>query len=580
MGEPTRMVRVIVQGAVSGAFAVTRDAPLTIGRGEGCKLRLGDKRVSRGHAQIEIGERGVEIVDTTSANGTHVNGARVERAPLRAGDIVRIGNSTLRFSVEEAAVEEAEKVFDSAFCCRECGRDIPLALFAEGEVLEIAGCFLCPRCARFIGCDSASDEEQRRVRAQLEADGFTDLAPLQIPGPIPIYCARRKLLGQPVCVKAIEHGPEVDERRVQRFLTEARVVAQFTHPNTVRILDVRRLGGILTIVMEALDGRTLLQEIEAAHRISPQRAIAIALPIARALEHAHGFGVVHRDLKPANVLLTKAGEVKLIDFGLAKVTRAVVDMGITQPGESLGTLGYAPPEQLLNAALVDVRADVFSFGATLYHMLAGRAPFGGARGHLVPAAPVAERSLDRLEEVVPGLPRPILAIVRRALQPDQSRRFQSAAELIAALEKAAKSLLIPGEEPLCDETSRLEEGTATMTATGGMLGAFNNTELFEIFQLVEQSGKTCRLELFDPPGNPGSVLFRDGKIVRASYLGVEGKRALFALLDIDEGTFRLHKQAVEEPCAFPQPLAISPLLMEASRFRDEISALGPGDTRN
>src|SRR5207302_1754214 len=147
-----KVVRVIVQGSAGGAFAITSAAPLLIGRGDHAKLRLDDIRVSRNHCQIELGPRGLDVVDQGSQNGTFLNGSLVMRSPIKDGDELRLGDSVLRLQVEHPGAgsreDEAasEQVFTREFACRECGRSITLETFAEGEVLEFADRFICPKC--------------------------------------------------------------------------------------------------------------------------------------------------------------------------------------------------------------------------------------------------------------------------------------------------------------------------------------------------------------------------------------------------------------------------------------------------
>lgn len=594
----SRVVRILLQGTASGAFAVSRDSPVLIGRGERAKLRLNDFRVSRAHCRIELGEAGLpEVVDLSSANGTFVNGHMVMRSPLRDGDELRIGDSTLRVSIERDEAAESEAVFDREFACRDCGRSIALATFAEGEVLEMAGRFICPECVRAAGKVDGGADPVEQIVEQLRADGYVDIQRLKVPGAsraIPLFRAKRASLGQPVAIKAIAPGRGVREKQVQRFLREARIVARLSHPNIVRVYDVCRSGSILYFVMEALDGLTLLQEIQARRRIDVRRALAVALPVVRALVYSHGQGVIHRDLKPANIMVTDAGVVKLIDFGLAKMLRSIADRAITQEGEALGTLAYAPPEQLRDASTVDERADLFSFGATLYHMLAGRPPFGGARGHELPALPVESAPPDALETIVPGLPKEVADLVARCMTRDPKERFASAADLLSALEEAIRRVHgFPSgkgsvdvlvhfgpEEGARDETMKLPAFGAPRKEAplpaSGFFGLFTKQELFELFQMVDQNAKTGRLEISDPRGRKGAILFKDGKVIKARYRDVGGETALYALLGLEEGHFRFLSTPVEDR---PEhALAIAPLLMEALRRRDEAARASGSET--
>jgi serine/threonine protein kinase len=586
-----KVIRIIVQGAANGAFAVSRETPLVVGRGAGAKIWVNDRRVSRAHCRIEIGEHGLEVADLDSANGTFVNGHLVMRAPLHDGDELRVGDAALRVSIEtekEHPSPSGESVFDREFACRDCGRSIALATFAEGEVLEVAGRFVCPSCARREG--EAGLTAERRIVEQLLADGFIGIERLPVAGTVPIFRAKRTALGQPVTIKALAPQKGVSEKLVLRFLREARIVARLNHPNIVRVFDVRRSGKILYIVMESIEGRTLLEEIEARGRLEVRRALAVALPVARALDHAHSLGVIHRDLKPANVMITEAAEVKLIDFGLAKMLRTIGDRSVTLPGEALGTLAYAAPEQLRDAGQVDERADIFAFGATLHHALCGKPPYPGARE--------PDQEPDLLERYAPATPKEVLALVARCLAIEPAARFGTMADLCVALEDAIRrvhgfplgranvDVLVHFERS--EKPARPDEATRRMPAfaapgadaplpASGFLGLFTQTELFELFQMIEQNQKSGRLEISDPPGRKGVVVLREGKIVRASYREREAAEAVMALLELEEGHFRFLSQPVED-AAGEAAIAIGPLLLEGMRRRDEQARGSPSET--
>ena len=197
-----------------------------------------------------------------------------------------------------------------------------------------------------------------------------------------VYRGFHEDLDLPVAVKFL-NPEQMTGRGAERFLREARLAARLNHPGIVRVFDCGECEGRHYIVMEFVDGQSLETHIAERQAVGVDRSLQVAEEVARALGEAWGqVGVIHRDVKPANILLTSSGQVKLADLGLAKVaaasssTDATVDFaGRTEAGTTLGTPAYMPPEQFLDAAAVDLRADVYSLGATLYHMLAGRPPF-------------------------------------------------------------------------------------------------------------------------------------------------------------------------------------------------------------
>ena len=202
---------------------------------------------------------------------------------------------------------------------------------------------------------------------------FEILAPLGAGGMGEVYRARDGRLGRDVAVKVLPAAVSSDSDRLKRFEKEARSASALNHPNIVTIHDIGESGETSYIAMELVDGQTL-RELLAEGAISAKRLLAIAAQVADGLAKAHGAGIVHRDLKPENVMVTKDGFVKILDFGLAKLTQPDDPSGATQsptvsggtePGLVMGTIGYLSPEQALGKAL-DFRSDQFSFGSIVY----------------------------------------------------------------------------------------------------------------------------------------------------------------------------------------------------------------------
>src|SRR5256886_1859533 len=210
------------------------------------------------------------------------------------------------------------------------------------------------------------------------------LAPLGAGGMGEVYRARDTRLGRDVAVKVLPSSYSDDKERLQRFEQEACATGALNHPNILIVHDIGTHDGSPYVVSELLEGETLRQRISGA-ALAQRRAIDYALGIAHGLAAAHEKGIVHRDLKPENIFITKDRRVKILDFGIAKLTQAEgtrsqtdiptrrVDTG---PGVVLGTVGYMSPEQVRGQA-VDHRSDIFSFGAILYEMLSGRRAFHG-----------------------------------------------------------------------------------------------------------------------------------------------------------------------------------------------------------
>jgi serine/threonine protein kinase len=262
------------------------------------------------------------------------------------------------------------------------------------------------------------------IGAQLGAGGMGE-----------VYRARDPRLARDVAIKVLPPTFATDPARLQRFEQEARATAALNDSNIVAIYDVGAADGQPYVVTELLDGATLRASL-ADGALPLRKALAYAQQIVRGLAAAHRRGIVHRDLKPENLFVTADGQVKILDFGLAKLGEAAATtrtgMSTTAAGLVLGTVGYMSPEQA-RGELADHRADIFSFGAVLYEMLAGTRAFHGNSPAETLSAILKEQPPD-LTAVVPGLSPSLARIVDRCLEKSRDDRFQTAADLRFALE--------------------------------------------------------------------------------------------------------------------------------------------------
>ncbi|HYK42334.1 MAG TPA: WD40 repeat domain-containing serine/threonine protein kinase [Thermoanaerobaculia bacterium] len=256
-----------------------------------------------------------------------------------------------------------------------------------------------------------------------------------------VWRARDTRLGRDVAIKVLPASFSADADRLRRFEQEARAAGILNHPNITAVFDIGESeDGSPYVVQELLEGETLRHEL-AGGRLPPRKAIDHAVQIAHGLAAAHEKGIVHRDLKPENVFVTKDGRLKILDFGLARMTQPELSSPATdlptatpgtEPGMVLGTLGYMSPEQVRGRP-ADARSDIFSFGAILYEMLAGQRAFKGDSAADTMSAILREDppelSLTN-ENVSPGLER----IVRHCLEKTPEQRFQSARDIAFDLE--------------------------------------------------------------------------------------------------------------------------------------------------
>ncbi len=248
-----------------------------------------------------------------------------------------------------------------------------------------------------------------------------------------VYRARDPRLGRELALKVLPAPLSRDQERLARFEREARAASALSHPNIVTIYEVAAVEGVTYIAMELVLGRTL-RELLAEGALPIKRLSALAAQIADGLAAAHQAGIVHRDLKPDNVMITREGHVKILDFGLAKLTLAAPEVSQaatviddTSPGLVLGTVGYMSPEQAAGKA-VDFRADQFALGAMLYEMAAGTRPFARPTAAETLAAVIREEA-PPLRTLAPQTPLPLQWVIDRCLAKDPDERYGSTRDL-------------------------------------------------------------------------------------------------------------------------------------------------------
>jgi serine/threonine-protein kinase len=268
-----------------------------------------------------------------------------------------------------------------------------------------------------------------------------------------VYRARDKRLGREVAIKVLPEAFAEDAQRMARFEREAKVLASLSHPNIAVLYGFEESNATRALVMELVEGLTLSERIQQGP-LAHEEAFPMARQVAEALEYAHERGIIHRDLKPSNIKLNEDGQVKLLDFGLAKALEAgetsgeelqnspTLSAAATRAGVMLGTAAYMAPEQA-RGKRVDRRADIWAFGCVLYEMLTGRGAFDGETTSDILACVIrAEPGWDLLSETVPARIRELL---RRCLQKDPRQRLQAIGEARIVLDAAIAGA--PGEPP-------------------------------------------------------------------------------------------------------------------------------------
>ena len=332
--------------------------------------------------------------------------------------------------------------------CPECGAPLP-ARTPQG---------LCPGCLLKRGVETtppASDAGQASgdftppTPEQLAAQ-FPDLEILEFigrGGMGMVYKARQKHLGRLVALKILLPKIARDPAFAERFAREARAMAMLSHPHIVAVYDFGQKEDLYYFLMEFVDGLTLRQLLDAG-KLAPREAVTIVPQICEALQFAHDKGVVHRDIKPENILMDRSGQVKIADFGLAKlVGQEANDFSLTGAGQVMGTPHYMAPEQLEHPQEVDHRADIYSLGVVFYQMLTGELPIGRF------AAPSKKVHIDvRLDEVV-----------LRALEKEPELRYQHASDVKTQIEAITASAAV---SPVSDVPLGPPRGTAADSKNG------------------------------------------------------------------------------------------------------------------
>lgn len=260
-----------------------------------------------------------------------------------------------------------------------------------------------------------------------------------------VYLAEDAKLGRSVALKILPASVASDTDRMLRFEHEAKSASALNHPNIITIYEINDEDGALFIAMEYVEGQTLAKKIK-NKEFDLRRTLDIAIQIVAALAAAHEANVIHRDIKPDNIIVRPDGLVKVLDFGLAKLTEKVSAYDLetlstlvkTTPGLIMGTVGYMSPEQA-RGKNVDGRSDIFSFGSMLYEMLSGKRPFTG-ENEVDVIASILHKEPAPLNEVVTGIPHELETLVRRTMRKNREERYQTVPELLADLRDLRQEL--------------------------------------------------------------------------------------------------------------------------------------------
>ncbi len=361
-----------------------------------------------------------------------------------------------------------------------------------------------------------------------------------------VYLAEDTNLGRRVALKVLPAALSGDPERLERFRRESRAVAAINHPGVVTLYGVEEASGVQFLTMELVEGRTL-DEMIPKDGLPVARFFEIAVALADAVRAAHEKGVVHRDLKPSNVMLDQEGQVKVLDFGLAKLeapwaestaTAAPTEALLTRTGQLMGTPYYMSPEQA-EGKPTDHRSDLFALGVILYQMAVGKRPFEGDNPVKI-MSEILHHEPEDVSALRPDLPRALGRIIRHCLVKGPARRFQTAADLRNELEQLAGELTAPPVEaaatPPESGRARLWVALAALVALGGLGYLFFGREGSAPTRRADTAARpvqTLRPLTFSAAVDENPAFSSDGRRLAFSR-EVDGFLKLFTL-DLDTG---------------------------------------------
>jgi pSer/pThr/pTyr-binding forkhead associated (FHA) protein len=396
-------------------FEFTEHDTFIVGRSKDAHFRLllKDKTFSRFHFMLEINPPSCRMLDMASTNGTFVNGKRVTTAELKSGDVILAGKSVLSVTVQ--------------------AEDAPPEPIPESIVSAVQT--KVPRV-----------ETQFRMKTD-EPDGGPVIRPLPL---LPGYRIEKEIGrggmgavylahdadGQAVAIKTVIPAVSGTTGVVARFLREASILRQLEHPRIIRFLSLGHAEGQLYFVMDYAPGTDGSRLVKRRGPRPIRQAVQIACQALEGLAYAHGKGFVHRDIKPHNLLLTKLNggfQVKVADFGLARIYHNSPMSGLTMTGQVGGTIHYMPPEQVLDFREAKPSADQYSLAATLYFLLTGKTTHDYPTEVRKALLQILHHDPIPIRSRRPDIPESLAAIIHRAIDRDPRKRFRDANRLLSAL---------------------------------------------------------------------------------------------------------------------------------------------------
>jgi serine/threonine protein kinase len=387
-------------------FSLTPGQTLVIGRGQNTETRLRDPHVSRNHCTVDFSGGKITLKDAGSVAGTHINGEKVTERELKPGDVIHIGDTEIRFQLEDIAEQSTR---------------VPMPTPA------VKGAALGARPLSELTGTTLSHFEI----GPMAGKGRTGL----------VFQARDTRDNRPVALKVLNPEFSKNEEEMQRFVRAMKTVMPLRHANLVALYGAGKTGPHCWMAMEFVEGESLTQVI---HRIGTagmldwRHALRVAIHVARALAFALEHAIIHRNITPSNILVRSIDKVtKLGDLLLAKALEGTLAEQITRPGELIGEVNFMSPERTRGVGDVDGRSDIYCLGATVYALLTGRPPCeGGALLETITKIRQTEPVKPKKYQL--SIPDLFEGTVLRMLAKRPEDRFQTPADLLTDLERVAK----------------------------------------------------------------------------------------------------------------------------------------------
>jgi serine/threonine protein kinase len=385
-------------------FSLNPGEVVQIGRSQAATNRLNDPAVSRVHCEIEAAADQA-VLHNISSNGTLVNGEAATERVLRSGDIIRMGNSEVRFLAAQPGEASTEMIPPPP---------APAQGTPAGDLSGLVG----------------------KTLAYYQIDGVIARGTTGT-----VFKARDSRDGLVVALKVLHPEFANNEEEMQRFVRAMKTMLPIRHANIVQILAAGKTGAWCWIAMEHVEGESLtkvIQRIGVAGMLDWKHAYRACVHIGQALEYAHAQSIVHRNVTPQNILVRGSDKVaKLGDLMLAKALEGVMARDVTKPGELIGDVAYMAPERTKGTAAIDGRSDLYGLGATVYAVLTGRPPFAAVSlPELIQKIRSAEPEKPKKYQL--SIPDLFQGTVLKLLAKRPEERFQTAAELLEDLKRVGR----------------------------------------------------------------------------------------------------------------------------------------------